>query len=284
MIPLSEQVREYTIGGWNPALLAIGDLTLFVAASALTAWRLIRPVAFALVGWTTGITIALGIYALIQQRAGWGALIMVISLVGTVASTLTIWHGRLAVDWFFLGPFRFREAKQNQPSAHLRNSVVQLLVFWSFFLVAVPFLLSWIEHRIRIDFDALDRIPNIVGIALFLAGSSLGLWSCLSMALRGNGTPLPSATASTLVIVGPYRYVRNPMAVAGAIQTIGVGLWIGSWTTLLSAVAGALIWNIVIRPSEEADLADRFGSAYASYQQTVTCWVPSFAAVRSRKF
>jgi protein-S-isoprenylcysteine O-methyltransferase Ste14 len=35
--------------------------------------------------------------------------------------------------------------------------------------------------------------------------------------------------ANRLVVVGPYRIVRNPMAVAGALQTIGVGLWVGSW-------------------------------------------------------
>ena len=274
-IALSSQVREWTLGGWNPALLAAPDLVLFVGGSVVVAWRAIRPAIIALIGWTTAITGALCLYALVEQRAGWGAAIMVISLAGTVASGLTVWHGTLPVDWFFLGPFQFREARPDSAGRQVRNSVIQLIAFWTFFLVFVPLVLSWLEHRVRIDLHWLDRSEyQPVGIALFAIASSLGLWSCLSMALRGHGTPLPAATASTLVIAGPYRYVRNPMAVAGALQTIGVGFWIGSWTTMLSAVAGAVIWNVAIRPGEEADLASRFGDDYLAYQQTARCWVP----------
>jgi len=59
------------------------------------------------------------------------------------------------------------------------------------------------------------------------------------MAVLGNGTPLPAATARRLVIGGPYRFVRNPMAVAGLVQTVGVGLWTGSWTTVFVGFAPA---------------------------------------------
>ena len=94
------------------------------------------------------------------------------------------------------------------------------------------------------------------------------------MAMRGEGTPLPAATARNLVVVGPYRFVRNPMAVAGALQAIGVGLWRGSWMVIASSIAGAVIWNTFIRPEEEADLAARFGSDYETYRSVVRCWIP----------
>jgi protein-S-isoprenylcysteine O-methyltransferase Ste14 len=95
------------------------------------------------------------------------------------------------------------------------------------------------------------------------------------MALLGEGTPLPAATARKLVVTGPYRFVRNPMAVAGAFQTIGVGLWRGSWMVIAAAIAGALAWSAFIRPSEEADLAARFGASYENYREAVRCWVPT---------
>ena len=76
-------------------------------------------------------------------------------------------------------------------------------------------------------------------------------------------------------MAGSYRFVRNPMAVAGALQTIGVGLILGSWVVVVIAVAGAVAWNVGIRPGEEADLADRFGAAYDRYRSQVRCWIPS---------
>src|SRR5918997_447221 len=103
----------------------------------------------------------------------------------------------------------------------------------------------------------------------------LGLWSCVTMALRGNGTPLPAQTARDLVVAGPYRSVRNPMAVAGALQTAGVGLWVGSWTVIAIPVPRALTSNALIRPEEEAELAARFGAPYQRYAEQVRCWIPT---------
>lgn len=62
---------------------------------------------------------------------------------------------------------------------------------------------------------AVADLPLFVGASAcgalaMIAASALGLWSGATMAL-----PLPSATARKLVIAGPYRYVRNPMAVPG---------------------------------------------------------------------
>jgi protein-S-isoprenylcysteine O-methyltransferase Ste14 len=65
------------------------------------------------------------------------------------------------------------------------------------------------------------------------------------------------------------------MAVAGVLQTAGVGLMVGSWMVVVIAVAGALAWNVVIRPVEEADLAARFGEPYRQYTDHVRCWIPT---------
>jgi len=146
------------------------------------------------------------------------------------------------------------------------HSLIQLAIFWTLFLVVLPIVLSTLEDRLELDAPWLeDAWCNWVGASLFFAAGALGVASCLTMALRGDGTPLPAATARRLVVAGPYRFVRNPMAIAGALQTIGVGLWLGAWTALAAAVAGALIWNYFVRPSEEADLAARFGEEYEAY-------------------
>lgn len=101
------------------------------------------------------------------------------------------------------------------------------------------------------------------------------------MARRGGGTPLPIDAASRLVVDGPYRFVRNPMAIAGLAQALGVAIAIGSWMTLVYVAIGAAIWQWVVRPGEEPQLLRQFGGSYAAYRNAVRCWIPR-APSRSR--
>ena len=96
------------------------------------------------------------------------------------------------------------------------------------------------------------------------------------MATYGEGTPLPTATAPRLVISGPYRFVRNPMAVAGISQGVAVGWYCGSYAVIVYSLAGVVLWHIAVRPIEEADLKSRFGEAYNDYQRRVRLWLPTF--------
>lgn len=272
----SDHVRRWTLGDWDPALLVVPDLLLFVGASALAAVRGGHwPAAVAAV-WTTTVTVALTAHAFVDRVAGWGVVLMALSTVGTLAAAVTIWRGRLPTEWFFVGPFAFHEAGERPGARHLRRSLAQVVVFWSVFFLLVPLALAGVEQHLHLGWPPLHAAGwDWIGATTFVAASGLGLWSCVAMALRGEGTPLPAETARRLVLAGPYRYVRNPMAVAGTLQTAGVGLWHGSWMVLAAAVAGAVTWNTCIRPGEEADLAARFGFDYERYRDDVRCWVPT---------
>lgn len=272
----SGEVRVWTLGHWDPAILVGPDLVLFVGASALAAAFGSRAAAAIAAAWTTGVTIALAVYGLVEQTAGWGVVLMGVATLCSLAAATTIWRGFLPTGWFFLGPFSFQVAGEGSGARHLRRSLAQLVVFWTAFFVVVPLVLLTVERRLHLSWSVLDHEGvRLVGIAMFLLGSALGLWACVTMALQGNGTPLPAATARDLVVTGPYRMVRNPMALAGLLQTAGVGLMIGSWMVLAIAPAGALVWDLFIRPSEEADLALRFGGPYQRYAAHVRCWIPT---------
>ena len=273
---LFADVRRLTLGDWDPWLLLAPDVALFVFGSLWVAILTSRFAAMVVAIWTVGVTVALVVYGLIERAAGLGAVAMTVATIGTVVSALTVGRGRLPTEWFFQGPFAFRPAGDAGGATHVRRSLAQLLVFWTAFFVAVPIAVSAVERRLDISLQALDDDAWVrVGWFVFALGSALGLWSCLTMALVGQGTPLPAETARKLVIRGPYRYVRNPMAVAGAFQTAAIGLVVGSWIVIVLAVAGAVIWDALIRPAEEADLATRFGDDYEHYRDNVRCWIPT---------
>ena len=267
-----DEVRRATLGDLDPVLVAAFDLPLFVLASALAAFG-VRWAVYIAAPWTAFVAALMTLYATTTQLAGLGAVLMIAAAAGSVLAGMLLLLGEVPARLVLIGPFAFKEAKTAAKVTHLGITITQMLVFWGVFLVLLPLLISWGEDRWRLRLN-LPAWVQLCGLALLLAASALGVWSATSMATRGEGTPLPSATASRLVIAGPYRFVRNPMAVAGIAQAVGVGLMLGSWLVVLYALAGSLMWNWVVRPHEEADLEARFGDEFAAYRNRVACWVP----------
>lgn len=270
---LSPWVRDATLGGLDAVVVAIFDVPLFVGASALASFGL-RWAAVVATGWTGIVTIAMAVYATLTNEAGWGVLLMTAAAFGSVLALALVLVGRVPTEWMLAGPFAFRpaNAKAGAP-AYLLLTATQIVVFWGFFLAVIPLALAFVERRWTL---ALLFPPAAVplGVVVLVLASSLGLWSAAAISTRGGGTPLPAAMPNRLVIAGPYRVIRNPMAVAGIVQGVGVGLLLSSWLVIAYAVSGALLWNFVVRPLEEADLAARFGDEYRSYRSAVRCWWP----------
>ncbi len=169
-------------------------------------------------------------------------------------------------------PATFRAGAMTKTTAVVWT-FTQLVIFWGVFLWVLPMAILEMEGHLGLA-RFKHSFQDLFSMAAFIASSLLGLWSAWTMATRGKGTPLPTATASKLVIAGPYRWIRNPMALAGILQGIAVGWWFGSPAVIAYACAGIPVWHYMVRPSEEADLLMRFGHDYESYRKSVRLWIP----------
>lgn len=139
--------------------------------------------------------------------------------------------------------------------------------------MVLPLAVVAMERRLGISsFSFVGQ--KAVGLALILGFSALNLWSGGVLSRRGEGTPLPLECPRKLVVSGPYSYVRNPMAIAGLGQGLGVVVLLGSWFGLLYVALGVMVWQFGARPPEERDLSTRFGQSYARYRESVRCWWP----------
>jgi len=261
-------VKDVTLGGLDPVAVAALDIPLFVIGSALAAAAL-RSAALVATGWTVLVAVALALYATVTTEAGWGVLIMAAASGASVLALSLVVLGRIPTEWMTTGPFAFRAARPE--ARHGVITAVQVFFFWGFFLVMAPLVIAFLERRWGLSLGV-TLMP--VGVALLAVASALGVWSAVTMSRLGKGTPLPSSMANVLVIAGPYRFVRNPMAVAGIVQGIGVGLILGSWLVVAYAIVGSVLWNYAVRPLEEADLEQRFGDEFRRYRDRVRCWVP----------
>lgn len=276
LVPTVPVVRHATLGGLDPLWTAVLDLPLFVLASALAAAGLRWAVAV-VTPWTLLVTLGMVGYATVTGLAGAGALAMIGASAGSLSAAMLLLWGRIPVERAMVGPMAFRPARRTEGSVPLLATLAQMLAFWALFLLVIPGPIAFAERRWGLSLDLPPTATSglsVAGIVLVIAASALGVWSAVTMAQLGRGTPLPGAMAHHLVIAGPYRLIRNPMAVAGIAQGAGVGLILGSWMVLLYTVAGGVLWHVLVRPPEERDLAERFGQEYERYRARVRCWLP----------
>ena len=246
------------------------DLLLVAPASLAAGIACLRRSSWSLpLGWLTAGAIDYAFFfcvgwSLLRDGAWLNVALMAPAALLSTVAALDVSAGAVPV---------FRRASSSPPARHVASTLAQIVVFWTFFLFVVPFALRWVELRLGLPRFAFAGQPAVAGV-LFLACSALGLASGITMAGRGDGTPLPFAAPNRLVVDGPYAYLRNPMVVAGLGQGLAVGLWLGSWTVLGYALLGGLLWQLLVRPAEERDLATHFGRDYAEYRARVACWIP----------
>ncbi|TCU85789.1 phospholipid methyltransferase [Curtobacterium sp. PhB191] len=281
-------VRTLTLGSLDPVVVAALDVPLFVVASALaavSAGAVGRVSATVATVWTALVLAGLAVWATGTGEAGWGVVVMTAATVGSVLALALVLLGRVPTEWLTSGPLRFRTADPGAATArHVVATTVQIVVFWGLFLGVFPVAIAVAEHRWRLH----PALPGpvvtallVVGLVVLALASALGIASAAAMSTKGAGTPLPSASANRLVVAGPYRSVRNPMALAGITQGVAVGLMLGSWIVVVYALAGSVVWNCVVRPLEEADLEARFGEDFRRYAARVRCWVPRWPIAAS---
>lgn len=124
------------------------------------------------------------------------------------------------------------------------------------------------------DSSPVAWLLRLAGTLPFTAGFALFAW-CVSLFVRvGRGTLAPWDPTRNLVIVGPYRHVRNPMISGVVAMLFGEALLWGSLAVGLWACVFLIINQFYFVLSEEPGLEQRFGDPYRVYKANVPRWIP----------
>lgn len=117
-------------------------------------------------------------------------------------------------------------------------------------------------------------IVQMAGVIVTLSGSIIALWCVLIFARIGRGTPIPLDPPRRLVVCGPYRVVRNPMAIGVGVALAGVALFYESVQFLLAVAVFMIGIHLMVMLYEEPTLRRTFGSDYVAYSERVNRWLP----------
>lgn len=132
--------------------------------------------------------------------------------------------------------------------------------------LAIPLSLGLRELRNGGEFSAWGLLPLCGGFVLLL-------WCVRDFYVAGKGTLAPWSPPRNLVVVGVYRYSRNPMYVAVTMMLAGWALCFRSPTLAIYAAGVVLAFHLRVVLGEEPWLARTHGTAWDDYKAKVPRWL-----------
>lgn len=114
----------------------------------------------------------------------------------------------------------------------------------------------------------------IIGVMAIIIGGIVAIWTILIQINLASGTPFPMLPTKKLLIVGPFKYCRNPMTLGTIIAYGGIAILSGSFTALLAVATFAAILIGYLKIIEEKELQLRFGSEYTEYKRKTPFIIP----------
>jgi protein-S-isoprenylcysteine O-methyltransferase Ste14 len=114
----------------------------------------------------------------------------------------------------------------------------------------------------------------MIGVMAILLGGFLAMWTIVIQIALASGTPFPMLPTQKLLIVGPFKYCRNPMTLGTILAYGGVAIWTGSFTALLVVAVLAALLIGYLKIIEEKELQLRFGNEYLAYKKQTPFLIP----------
>ena len=152
-----------------------------------------------------------------------------------------------------------------------------------FLFLIIPFFLIWIPHRILLSPELIHRfdigIYRYLGLAPIILGVAIYIFCSGSFIFVGKGTPIPFAPTKELIVTGLYRYVRNPLYIAGVLVLAGEAILFQSSGIFIYCLIMFEIFNFHVI-MEETLLAEKFGVRYIQYRESVPRWIPKVKPYR----
>ena len=168
---------------------------------------------------------------------------------------------------------------------HVKTSeLIEALLGTLFFLIIiVPIFMIWIPRTIILspyqiyEFD-IGKI-RFFGLLPILFGSAIYVTCSGCFVFIGKSSPILFTQTKKLIVKGFYRYVRNPLYIAGVLVLVGEAVLFQSIGIFIYCLVmfGIFYVHVIM---EETFLENKFGAEYDQYRNSVPRWIPRLTPYR----
>jgi protein-S-isoprenylcysteine O-methyltransferase Ste14 len=177
--------------------------------------------------------------------------------------------------------FKQWQEQKTSPGRRVILLVIGALIFPTGIPAVLVLLLPRVDEKFGIASFFIGNANILFGVLMVVLGGGLALWTILAQVTLAAGTPFPMLPTQKLIIVGPFRYCRNPMTLGTLLAYTGVAVWVGSFSALLAVLVLALLLLAYLKGIEEQELELRFGEEYLEYKKNTPFILPRFNPGRS---
>lgn len=153
-----------------------------------------------------------------------------------------------------------------EPRTLLWRALAAFLILPGLFGFVIPCLLAWL--------DPFFVAGHVLGYCLVAVGGIMLGWCVRDFLVIGKGTLAPWDPPKRLVVVGLYRFVRNPMYVGVLLVVAGWGIALGSPLVAGYGLGLGIIFHVRVLTYEEPKMASLFPADWAEYVKKVRRWLP----------
>lgn len=151
-------------------------------------------------------------------------------------------------------------------------NIMNLLIF----LIMIPICSMLMIFQVNLpiimcyplEWSSAQLLLEGMGVAIFLAGSFLLLWSRLSLRRSFRLGGVKPASTDYLTMHGPYKLIRHPMYLSALLVLLGLTLILYSLVLVIMLGIMALLIRRLI-PVEEIQLDQAYPIAYSEYCRRV---------------
>ena len=147
-------------------------------------------------------------------------------------------------------------------------------MFWRALLafLAMPGVVAFAVPVVWLLAASRTSLEQPLGLVPLVVGCWALLWCVRDFYVSGKGTLAPWAPPARLVVVGLYRYTRNPMYVAVVLIILGWAVSFGVPGMFVYALAVATAFHLRVVLGEEPWLARTHGDRWQAYARRVPRW------------
>ena len=140
------------------------------------------------------------------------------------------------------------------------------------FLV-LPGTVAFIVPAAWLWYSGHTHLAVLFGLMILAIGLAGLMWCVRDFYVSGKGTLAPWAPPEKLVVVGLYRYSRNPMYISVELVLLGWAISFGSLFLYLYTLIVLTAFHIRVVWGEERWLARKYGSDWKRYSSQVPRWL-----------